>query len=420
MSRALLLLAVAVVTLLPARAWSQGDPIGPEFRVNTFTTNNQWFPAVAADALGNFVVIWQSSTQDYAFTSGVFGQRYASSGEPLGPEFRVNTYTPGSQGGVAVASDASGNFVVVWGDNVQASPSGVFGQRFSSSGAPAGPEFRVNTYTAFSQDGASVAADAAGNFVVVWHSQFQDGSYLGVFGQRYASTGTPIGPEFRVNTSTPGSQALPRVGADPSGNFVVVWSSETGDGSSYGVFGQRFASSGAPLGAQFRINTYTTNSQGSSDVDVDPAGNFVVVWNSGIFQDGSGFGIFGQRFAASGAPVGPEFRVNTNVIFDQFFPAVAVDGSGNFVVAWQSFFWDGDGDGVFGQRYDAGGTPVGGEFRVNTTVDYDQERPAVVAKSTGEFLVLWSSWTQDSTAWNVFGQRYSQIVPVELMQFRID
>src|SRR6185503_8044197 len=98
------LLPVVVLTLLPAAAWPQGVPLGPEFRVNTFTTNSQWFPAVAADALGNFVVLWASSTQDYAATSGVFGQRYTSGGEALGPEFRVNTYTIGSQGAGAVAS----------------------------------------------------------------------------------------------------------------------------------------------------------------------------------------------------------------------------------------------------------------------------------------------------------------------------
>ena len=48
----------------------------------------------------------------------------------------------------------------------------------------------------------SVASDAAGNFVVVWDSADQDGSDVGVFGQRYASSGAPLGPEFRVNTYT--------------------------------------------------------------------------------------------------------------------------------------------------------------------------------------------------------------------------
>jgi hypothetical protein len=420
MRRARLLPVIAAVTLLPAAAWPQGDPLGAEFRVNTYTTNSQWLPAVAADGLGNFVVVWQSSTQDYAATSGVFGQRYSSSGERVGPEFRVNTYTIGSQGGADVASDPSGNFVVVWTDNLQdGSPDGIFGQRFASGGAPAGPEFRVNTYTQFSQDLPSVAVDSAGNFVVVWTSQFEDGSYLGVFAQRYGSTGTPIGPEFRVNTSTPGDQSSPRIGSDPSGNFVVVWTSETGDGSSYGVFGQRFAASGAPLGAQFRINTYTTNSQASPDVDVDGAGNFLVVWQSGL-QDGSQTGVFGERFAASGVPVGPEFRVNTYTTLWQKLPSVAFDGSGNFVVAWQGYFQDGSGYGIFGQRYDPAGAPLGGEFRVNTTATYDQERPAVTTLTTGEFVVLWSSWSPGPWYWDVLAQRYSPIVPVELMQFRID
>ena len=47
-----------------------------------------------------------------------------------------------------------------------------------------------------------MASDSSGNFVVVWMSDSQDGSSDGVFGQRYASSGTPLGPEFRVNTYT--------------------------------------------------------------------------------------------------------------------------------------------------------------------------------------------------------------------------
>jgi hypothetical protein len=35
------------------------------------------------------------------------------------------------------------------------------------------------------QSYASVAAGAAGNFVVVWESNLQDGSQGGIFGQRY-------------------------------------------------------------------------------------------------------------------------------------------------------------------------------------------------------------------------------------------
>jgi len=69
----------------------------------------------------------------------------------------------------------------------------------------------------------------------------QDGSASGVFGQRFENSGIPLGPEFRVNTYTTSSQALPSVASDALGNFVVVWQSDTQDGSFAGVYGQRFA-----------------------------------------------------------------------------------------------------------------------------------------------------------------------------------
>jgi len=38
--------------------------VGSEFQVNTYTTGAQYFPSVAMDATGNFVVVWTSSGQD--------------------------------------------------------------------------------------------------------------------------------------------------------------------------------------------------------------------------------------------------------------------------------------------------------------------------------------------------------------------
>jgi large repetitive protein len=136
--------------------------------------------------------------------------------------------------------DASGNFVVVWAGY---SPDGstVFGQIFARSGAPLGPEFQLNTYTTSSQYSPAVASDSSGNLVVVWQSYAQDGSTSDIFGQRYDSSGARLGPEFRVNAYTTSSQIFPAVTSDSSGNFVVVWNSYSQDGSRWGVFGQRYS-----------------------------------------------------------------------------------------------------------------------------------------------------------------------------------
>ena len=145
-----------------------------------------------------------------------------------------------------------------------------------------------------------------------------------------AVTAQPFGPEFRINTFTPGWQFEPVTATNGAGGFVVVWNSLLQDGSGWGTFGQRFASSGAPLGPEFRVNSFTTSDQGYSGwrpaVAADPSGNFVIVWN-GFLQDGAGFGVFGQRFASSGAPLGPEFRVNTYTTSDEALPSAAADSS---------------------------------------------------------------------------------------------
>src|SRR5512134_1671002 len=88
--------ALVAILFLPCDAWAQGDPLGPEFRINTYTTDNQQYPVVAADSDGDFVVVWTSLGQDGSI-HGNFGQRYEGSGLPLGPEFRVNTYTTNAQ-----------------------------------------------------------------------------------------------------------------------------------------------------------------------------------------------------------------------------------------------------------------------------------------------------------------------------------
>jgi hypothetical protein len=433
-----LVTALVLSWVQPAAVRAEVTPVGPEFQVNTYTTGNQGYPTVAATADGSFVVVWQSSNS-YSFVgqdgsgSGVFGQRHDGSGARLGTEFQVNTYTTGDQALPDVTTDAAGNFVVAWqsgsyyGRGQDGSALGAFVQRYASSGTRLGSELQANTYTRGSQSSPAVASDAAGNFLVVWQSGSyfgvggQDGSRSGVFGQRYDASGMQVGTEFQVNTYTTGDQVGPAVAADPSGNFVVVWQSGTyyggpgQDGSGGGVFGQRFSPSGVPLGGEFQVNTYTTGSQGAPAVGTDPAGNFVVVWQSGSYgpsQDGSGAGVFGQRFSSSGMPLGSEFQVNTYTTGSQVVPKVATSPAGDFMVVWESQGYpgqDGSGAGVFGQHFASSGEPLGAEFQVNTYTTGSQGRPAVAADATG-FVVTWQSGgypgSQDGSGNGVFARRF--------------
>ena len=279
----------------------------------------------------------------------------------LGGETKVNTTTADVQTiqanvSQAVAADASGNFVVVWASNLQDGAGyGVYAQRFIADGTPQGAEFQVNTTTVDNQCLPSVAMDAAGNFVVAWASNLQDGSGYGVYAQRYNAAGVAQGAEFLVNTTTANHQSGPAVAMATNGDFVIAWTSSGQDpDATSGIYAQRFNASGVAQGAEFRVNTYTANTQQISSVSMDAAGNFVVTWGSDG-QDGSNYGIYGQRFNASGVAQGAEFRVNTTTANSQLYHDVAMLPDGRFVVAYpeqeRRQFLRGISAAVCGQRH---------------------------------------------------------------------
>ncbi len=134
-------------------------------------------------------------------------------------------------------------------------------------------------------------------------------------------------------------------------------------------------------------------------------GGFVVTWQS-AGQDGSGYGVYGQRYSASGVISGGEFPINTFTANAQAAPAVARLIDGGFVVTWHSAGQDGSGNGVYGQRYSASGVISGGEFPINTFTANTQAAPAVAGLVDGGFAVTWHSAGQDGSAAGVYGQLY--------------
>ena len=233
--------------------------------------------------------------------------------------------------------------------------------------------------------------DAAGDFVVSWHGDFEDGDGRGIFGQRYNSAGSAEGTEFQVNTYTTAFQEVPSVAMDAGGDFVVAWQGDREDGNGYGIFARRFAAphTFASAGSEFRVNTYTTSNQELPAVAMDAAGDSVVVWAS-TGEDGSGYGIYGQRYNAAGVAQGTEFRVNSYTTDNQLWPSVAMDAKGDFVVAWQSNSQDGSSSGIYAQQYNAAGIAEGTEFRVNSYTVGFQGTPKVAMDSAGDFVISWS------------------------------
>src|SRR5205814_805871 len=98
-------------------------------------------------------------------------------------------------------------------------------------------------------------------------------------------------------------------------------------------------------------------------------------------------GIFGIISNADGSTAVPEFQINTNDAFNQYFPVAVGLANGGFAVVWQD---DSGADGpdpdpgyestnVRMQIYGPDGAPVGTEVIVNTERTDSQHDPAITS-----------------------------------------
>ena len=80
--------------------------------------------------------------------------------------------------------------------------------------------------------------------------------------------------------------------------------------------------------------------------------------------------------------------------------------TGEFVVAWESYGQDSPGWGTFGQSFVASGTPVGDEFQATTT---GQNFTTVAVTTDGEFVVAAAGFGSGPVEYGlgIFGQRFA-------------
>ena len=403
--------------------------------------------AVARNSKGDYVVVWvhysesvasftsdltiepigddtdddtddttDDDTTEYVVEADIIAQRFDSEGRAIGGLILVNSLTTGMQIEPDVAIDDDGNFVVVWSGEGSAigdeSGSGIFAKRYDDEGKAVGGQFLVNQYTQYDQDQPSVSMNQNnGDFVIAWTSYKGYPNHADVMARKYHRTGQAYANEFLVNSYTTQTQSSPDVAMNTSGNFVITWESDNQDSSEMGVYAQRYNSAAQRVGGEFRVNTTQHLDQQDPAVAINNAGNFVITWESRN-QDGSGWGIYAQRYNSAGAAQGGEFRVNQTTQYFQQDPDVAMNNDGVFLVTWSSFDQDNPQDkfihdyGIYARMYEADGSdyidavnigpnPVG-EFRVNGWTDGDQIQPAVAAgggSTSGEdchFVITWT------------------------------
>jgi len=283
-----------VQRVLAERFEANGDNVGANFEISSSTTLANIEPKVAIQADNKFVVVWTAiEPPPPPLTGGedpnreIHGRQFIDN-VPQGSEFQVNTYTTDLQSLPAIAAADDGSFVVAWTSHLQdGDGDGIRAQRFNSGTGKSGAEFQVNSYTTGNQYSPAIGRTRDGGFVIAWSSNPQDGDSRGVYAQRFDATGGVLGGEFRVNVETVGPQGHASVIGSSAGGFLVAWEGPE-------IHARYYTAAGDPVGGQYQVNTYSTALQATPVVSGDAGGQFVVTWES-FDQDGDKLGIYAQR-----------------------------------------------------------------------------------------------------------------------------
>lgn len=347
---------------------ADGTPKGSPFLVSA--DPNAGAPDVAMTANGDFVVAWSSVGVDVA---GVYARRYRANGSALGSQLQVNDpFTAPTDQTVllspSVAMDATGNFIVAWGQGRELShgdwhgcDNGLLGictrigaysvrlRRYGGGGAQAQAvqtvdaavvgeveSLRVPLAIGDGQDRISVAMAPDGRYVVAW-DRVSDGVSLlsGVYARRYDASGRA---EIKRQVASERTRSLPVVAMDAGGAYVVAYWRQPGlIAKSEGIYARSYPGGNGLGGTEMRVNM--PGDTGTSRtcplaVAMDAAGDFVVTWTGGGR-------IRAQRYANGGGALGINFDVANGQSGGGVCSSdVAMTAGGDFAVVWGMGFFE--------------------------------------------------------------------------------
>ena len=308
-------------------------------------------------------------------------------------ETTANTWTRSTQTDASIASDASGNLLVVWSSKRQEDHAfGIFAQCFDPLGRPIGTEIHVNETIEGGQYNPSVAIDQeSGNAMIAWESTHHDGAGLGLVGRWFEPTVDGLRAhtgEFPINTTRNGDQTKPSVAINGYGEALVAWTSESAEGLL--ACARRFDLDGAPRSPEFRIGCAGAHSPIAAPT------------NDGFLVAGASRDFFGvpnalwmQRITANGA-IGAPIEVVDGGDHQDIEPAIGVDASGNAVIAWMRR--ERDRYEPVCRGFDAEGQPRTRSIRIEAQSDGWLSGVAVAVAPDGRFNVSWNDESRSKPA----------------------
>jgi hypothetical protein len=293
--------------------------------------NSQYEARIVPDGSGGAIIIWA----DYRLAqTDIYAQRVNADGDTLWAADGIPIEASDSdQWHVEAVPDGSGGAYIAWMDNRDGFGD-IYAQRIDVDGnvlwGSGGIPIRVDIGNA---DGLKLAAATGGGACITW-IDFRDG-YNGVFAQKVDQNGLTVWESNGMAVcSTYWNIYAPQIVGDGSGGAIIAWYDER---TYYEVYAQRVDASGNVVWPETGVLVFP--SYGESDIRLmaDGAGGVIaaldIYWDEDLPSD-----IYAQRLDPDGNPLwGPKGAAICNAFENQYGPALAPDGRGGVIIAWEDY-----------------------------------------------------------------------------------
>lgn len=197
---------------------SNGLALGEAFLASSRQGPDQTYPDIALHNDGSFIVVWEDRPPGATNNPyDIYRTRFNAQGNVIQSDYQVNSYISSAQRRPSIALFDDHKFVIAWSSLGQDGfAEGIYAKLFDANGNPilpdfntggtgaVGPEFRMNAYAAPQQKKARTAANGSTLFIGAWEDGANDGSFEGIFAQRYEVNTfmTPLS-FYPIGTATP-------------------------------------------------------------------------------------------------------------------------------------------------------------------------------------------------------------------------
>jgi hypothetical protein len=356
-SRLFFAVLACLVALPVAAAASTPQPTGSEFQVNTNHASQLHHPVAAFDAAGRSMVVWENDLL------GLRGRLYDASGKPVGSELSLVANVPWSVlPGIAPVT------------------------------------FHRDPAIAFLPSGDFLLASAEEQGVLEWTIFFENLQVASreIVVQRFNVSGQPTSRPWTISSGGPGLKSRPRLAVRPGGDVVATWMSAYGPvrtpASDLGVFTRLLAATGRPTRKATQVDTVAGAIGVTPAVAVEGDGSFLIAWSSQKADDTWNTSLYARAFGPSGAALGAPIAITSNTVGPQERPTVASDRQGSYLVVWQSYFNDILHARIMGQIVSKAGGVLGKQQTITDGdsgdgKNYAEIAPTVVAAPGGTYVL---------------------------------